>query len=84
MKDPRDTPSTPGARPGRAGREPEQLLIDRIRDLLDGERLENALRLFNELHPVDQGDVLVDLPPTPGRSSSPGCPRRARPTSWST
>ena len=42
--------------------EPEYGLIDRIRDLLEGERLENALRLFHEPHPVDQGDVLVDLP----------------------
>ena len=42
---------------------PEQELIDQIRALLEQERFGSALQLFNNLHPVDQGDVLFDLPP---------------------
>ncbi len=41
------------------------LLIDRIRELLSGEDHREALALFNELHSVDKGKVLVDLPPEP-------------------
>ena len=74
MNDPRDTSSTPGAKPRRTGRETEHVLIDLIRDLLEGERLEHALRLFNELHPVDQGDVLVDLPPDSRQELLSGMP----------
>ena len=40
----------------------EEELIGRIRDLLARENLGSALDLFNTLHPVDQGDVLVELP----------------------
>ena len=37
-------------------------LIDRVRRLLEQERVGDALELLNALHPADQGDVLVDLP----------------------
>ena len=41
---------------------PEHDLIEQIRELLDRERPDDALQLFNTLHPADQGDVLVGLP----------------------
>ena len=37
-------------------------LIDRVRLLLEQERVSDALELLNALHPADQGDILVDLP----------------------
>ena len=37
-------------------------LIDRVRLLLEQERVSAALELLNALHPADQGDILVDLP----------------------
>ena len=37
-------------------------LIDQVRSLLEQERVGDALKLLNALHPADQGDVLVDLP----------------------
>ena len=37
-------------------------LVEEIRDHLEGERTQAALKLFNRMHPVDKGDVLVDLP----------------------
>ncbi len=37
-------------------------LIDEIRELLRRENLDEALTLFDRLHPADQGDLLVDLP----------------------
>ncbi len=40
-------------------------LIDRVRSLLEQERVGDALELLNALHPADQGDVLVDLPSGP-------------------
>lgn len=38
-----------------------EALIVEIRKLLERERLESALALFDRLHPADQGVVLVDL-----------------------
>ena len=37
-------------------------LVEGIRGHLEGERTQAALKLFNRMHPVDKGDVLVDLP----------------------
>ena len=37
-------------------------LIDEIRELLRRENLDEALALFDRLHPADQGDLLVELP----------------------
>ncbi len=39
-----------------------EALIDEIRELLRRENLDEALTLFDRLHPADQGDLLVDLP----------------------
>ena len=39
-----------------------QALIDEIRELLQRENLDEALALFDRLHPADQGDLLVELP----------------------
>ena len=39
-----------------------EALIDEIRELLRRENLDEALALFDRLHPADQGDLLVDLP----------------------
>ena len=39
-----------------------QALIDEIRELLRRENLDEALALFDRLHPADQGDLLVELP----------------------
>ena len=39
-----------------------QALIDEIRELLRRENLNEALALFDRLHPADQGDLLVELP----------------------
>ena len=39
-----------------------QALADEIRELLRRENLDEALELFDRLHPADQGDLLVELP----------------------
>ena len=39
-----------------------QALVDEIRELLRRENLDEALALFDRLHPADQGDLLVELP----------------------
>ena len=39
-----------------------QALIDEIRENLRRENLDEALALFDRLHPADQGDLLVELP----------------------
>lgn len=51
------------AEPAVWGGLPERALIDRVRAMLEREQLTDALDLFNDLHPVDQGEVLFDLPP---------------------
>ncbi len=37
-------------------------LVDEIRELLHCENLDEALALLDQLHPADQGDLLVELP----------------------
>ena len=62
MSNPQDTPPKDPVRARHAAAEPEELLLQQIRDLLEREHLQSALRLFNTLHPADQGNFLVDLP----------------------
>ena len=59
----RESDLDPAAAPSAAERDDRtDDLIEQVRLLLEQERVGDALALLDDLHPADQGDVLVDLP----------------------